>query len=86
MPLAVFDPPQAWIARAGRCGSTWSVRWAATSHMRRALHEGPMPRLLHENGISRSWPPSSQAGPGEAVGQNAALEVAPEVTLDPLGQ
>ena len=34
--------------------------WAATSHMRRALQEGQMPRPLHENGISRSWPRSSQ--------------------------
>jgi hypothetical protein len=46
------------VVRGG--GSTWSVRWAATSHMRRALQEGQMPRPLHENGISRSWPQSSQ--------------------------
>jgi hypothetical protein len=46
--------------RPGRGGGTWSVRWAATSYMRGALHEGQTALPLHENGISRSWPHSSQ--------------------------
>ena len=44
--------------RTGRGGGTWSVGWAATSYMRRALHEGQTALPLHENGISRSHPTS----------------------------
>jgi hypothetical protein len=46
--------------RTGRCGNTSSVRWAATSAMRRALHEGQTPRPLQEKARSRSCPQSVQ--------------------------
>ena len=44
-------------ARVG--AADWSVRWAATSAIRRVLHEGQMPRPLQEKAIRRSWPQSS---------------------------
>jgi len=44
--------------RTGRCRITSSVRWTATSAMRRALREGQTPRRLQEKARSRSCPQS----------------------------
>jgi len=46
--------------RTGRCGTTWSVRCATTSAMRRALQEGHTPLPLQENARRRPWPQSPQ--------------------------
>jgi hypothetical protein len=35
--------------RYGALGRTRSTRWAAVSAIRRAVHDGQMPRRLHEN-------------------------------------
>ena len=49
-------PREAWSGRlnthwrTGRWGRTLSVMWAATSAMRRVLHDGHRPRPLHERG------------------------------------
>ena len=75
-PASVGTESTHW--RAGTCGSTWSVRWAATSHILRALQEGQTPLALHENGMIRSWPQSSHLARANPVGEDAAPEVAPE--------
>jgi hypothetical protein len=46
--------------RTGSGGRTWSVRWAATSTMRRALQEGQTPRPLQEKATRRSAAHASQ--------------------------
>ncbi len=38
--------------RYGTRGSTQSTSWAAVSSARRAVHDGQIPRRLHENGTS----------------------------------
>ena len=46
--------------RYGAVGSTRSTRCAAVLVMRRLVHDGQKPRVLHENATSRSSPQSPQ--------------------------
>jgi hypothetical protein len=48
--------------------------------MRRALHEGHTPRPLQENAIRKSCPHCPQRA-GKAVGQDAAFQIAAELSL-----
>jgi hypothetical protein len=72
--------------RTGTSGRTWSVKWAAVAHMRRALHEGtnaaPLARERYEQlrTARRAWRAK------ESVGVDAALQIGPELALDVSGQ
>src|SRR5450432_252462 len=71
--------------RSGTSGTTWSAKWAAVPHMRRALQDGHTPRFLHDSAISKSLPHVRHRSQ-KAVRQDPALQVLAQLALDVLRQ